>query len=105
SATPFLDLREEVGGWRDFGLLSVCLHPDFYRNGYVYLYYLVDHHHAKYFGTSSYDPGVDEYFQPTISRRPRYTARSSDGFRSVDLTSRKVLLGESITNGIPSIHQ
>ena len=105
SATPFIDLREEVGGWRDFGLLGFCLHPNFYQNGYVYLFYMVDHHHAKYFGTPTYDPAVDEYYMATISRLTRYTARASDGFRSVDPASRKVLLGESIANGIPSLHQ
>jgi glucose/arabinose dehydrogenase/PKD repeat protein len=105
SATPFLDLSEEVGGWRDFGLLGFCLHPQFYTNGYLYLLYMVDHHHLKNFGTPNYDPNTDEYFTATISRLTRYTARSSDGFRSVDPASRKILLGESITTGIPSTHQ
>ena len=41
----------------------------------------------------------------TIHRITRYTARSSDGFRSVDLASRKILLGDSITNGFPSLYQ
>ena len=31
SATPFIDISEEVGAWRDFGLLGFCLHPDFPR--------------------------------------------------------------------------
>src|SRR5262245_13867576 len=77
STTPFIDLREEVGGWRDFGLLGFCLHPNFYQNGYVYLFYMVDHHHAKSFGTPTYDPAVDEYYMATISRLTRYTARAS----------------------------
>jgi PKD repeat protein/glucose/arabinose dehydrogenase len=105
ASTPFIDLSEEVGGWRDFGLLGFCLHPNFYTNGYVYLFYMVDHHHAKYFGTPDYNPATDEYFMATISRCTRYTARASDGFRSVDPASRKILLGETITNGIPSVHQ
>jgi glucose/arabinose dehydrogenase/PKD repeat protein len=105
SATPFIDISEEVGAWRDFGLLGFCLHPDFQHNGYVYLFYMVDHHYLKYFGTSSYSATTDEYFTATISRITRYTARASDGFRSVDPASRKILLGESITNGIPSLHQ
>ena len=105
SAAPFLDLSEEVGGWRDFGLLGFCLHPDFYTNGYVYLLYLVDHHHLKYFGTTNYNSSSNEYFVATISRLTRYTARAADGFRSVDPASRKILLGETITNGIPSVHQ
>jgi Glucose / Sorbosone dehydrogenase len=34
TSTSFLDISPEVGGWRDFGLLGFCLHPDFYTNGY-----------------------------------------------------------------------
>jgi len=105
SASPFLDLSEEVGGWRDFGLLGFCFHPGFQTNGYVYLLYVVDHHHLKYFGMPNYDPNADEYFVATIGRITRYTARASDGFRSVDPASRKILLGESITNGFPILHQ
>src|SRR6185369_10865975 len=56
SATPFIDISEEVGAWRDFGLLGFCLHPDFVHNGYVYLLYMVDHHYLKYFGTADYSP-------------------------------------------------
>jgi len=105
SATPFIDISEEVGAWRDFGLLGFCLHPDFPRTSYVYLLYMVDHHYLKYFGTPNYSPTTDEYYSATISRVTRYTARSADGYRSVDPASRKILLGESITNGIASLHQ
>lgn len=105
SATPFIDLREEVGGWRDFGLLGFCLDPNFTSNGYVYLFYVVDHHHLKYFGTPNYDPATDEYYQATIERITRYTARASDNFHSVDYSTRKVLLGESITNGPCVLHE
>jgi len=105
AGTPFLDISSEVGGWRDFGLLGFCLHPDFYNNGHVYLFYVVDHHHAKYFGTPNYNASTDEYYQATIGRITRYRARSSDGFRSVDPSSRKVLMGESITNGSAILHE
>ncbi len=105
SATPFIDLREEVGGWRDFGLLGFCLDPNFNSNGYVYLFYVVDHHHLKNFGTPAYSPTTDEYYQATIERITRYTARASDGFRSVDYATRKILLGESITNGPCVLHE
>ena len=100
-----LDIREEVGGWRDFGLLGFCLHPNFLSNGYVYLLYTVDRHHLLYAGTPSYSSSSNQYFAATIGRITRFTARASDGFRSVDPASRKVLLGESITNGFPSLHE
>ncbi|MGH8247431.1 MAG: PQQ-dependent sugar dehydrogenase, partial [Gammaproteobacteria bacterium] len=104
-SAPLIDLHEEVGGWRDFGLLGFALHPNFRQNGYLYLSYVVDHHHLTKFGTPAYHPDTNEYFMATIGRITRYTARASDGFRSVDPASRKVLLGKSITNGFPITYQ
>src|SRR5689334_6245890 len=105
SSQPFLDISDEVGGWRDFGLLGVVLHPDFYNNGYVYLLYVVDHYHLTHVGQPGYDAAANEYFQATIGRITRYTARAADGFRSVDYSTRLVLLGESINTGIPILHE
>jgi glucose/arabinose dehydrogenase len=104
-AQPLIDISEEVGGWRDHGLLGFALHPNFRQNGHIYLAYTVDHHHLTKFGTTNYFPATNEYFMATIHRITRYTARASDGFRSVDPASRKVLLGDSITNGFPSLYQ
>src|SRR5206468_1357917 len=104
-APPLIDISEEVGGWRDFGLLGFALHPNFQQNGYIYLAYTVDHHHLARFGTSGYRASSNEYFMATIHRVTRYTASASNDFRSVDLASRKVLVGESITNGFPSLYQ
>lgn len=105
SSQPLIDISEEVGGWRDYGLLGVALHPDFYSNGYIYLLYVVDHHHLIHHGTASYDPAANEYFMATIGRITRYTARAGDDFRTVDPSSRLVLLGESIDTGFPILHQ
>jgi glucose/arabinose dehydrogenase len=102
---PLIDLSEEVGAWRDFGLLGFALHPNFRQNGHIYLAYTVDHHHLTKFGTPAYHPATNEYFMGTIHRITRYTARASDGFRSVDPASRRILVGESITNGFPSTYQ
>jgi len=105
SAQPMLDISDEVGGWRDYGLLGVALDPNFLQNGYVYLLYVVDHHHLANFGTLAYNPGVDEYFQATIGRVTRYTARAADGFTTVDPASRRILMGETIDTGMPIVHQ
>jgi glucose/arabinose dehydrogenase len=102
---PLIDISEEVGGWRDHGLLGFALHPNFRQNGYIFLAYTVDHHHLTKFGTTNYHSSSNEYLMATIHRITRYTARASDGFRTVDLASRKILLGESITNGFPSVYQ
>lgn len=105
ASSPFLDISEEVGNWRDFGLVGFALDPHFTTNGYVYLAYVVDYHHLKHFGTAEYSPTANEYLKDTIARVTRYTARSTDGFRSVDPASRLVLVGESITTGVPICHQ
>ena len=42
---PWLDLSDEVGAWRDHGLLGFALHPAFAETGWIYLYYVVDRHH------------------------------------------------------------
>ena len=102
---PLLDISDEVGGWRDYGMLGVALHPNFLSNGYIYLLYVVDHHHLIHAGTPSYNPATNEYFMATIGRITRYTARASDDFHSVDPASRLVLVGESPGTGFPIVHQ
>jgi len=105
SATPLIDIHEEVGDWRDFGLLGVAVDPEFHHNGYIYLMYVVDYHYLVHFGTPEYDPNADEYYHDTIGRITRYTCNPADGFRSVLPDSRRVLLGEDIHSGIPVLHQ
>ena len=105
SATPLIDLSEEVGNWRDYGLLGFALDPSFLTNGYIYLMYVVDRHHLLYHGTGSYVSTADEYYNATIGRITRYTAESGTGFTTVDMSSRLVLLGETIDTGIPILHQ
>src|SRR4051812_25564574 len=105
TSPPLIDISEEVGGWRDFGLLGFAFHPNFRQNGYIYLAYTVDHHYLTKFGTSKYNASSNEYFMATIHRVTRYTAVASNDFRNVDTASRKVLVGESITNGFPSLYQ
>lgn len=103
--SPLINITEEVGAWRDFGLLGFALHPNFRENGFIYLAYTVDHHHLTKFGTTNYHSASNEYFMATIHRVTRYTARAEDDFRSVDPATRTILIGESITNGFPSLHQ
>jgi len=104
SAQPLIDISEEVGNWGDYGLLGFAIDPNFYTNGYIYLLYVVDFHHLKFFGTGSYNPGANTYFHDTIGRLTRYTCNAAGGFRSVNYASRQVLVGESITTGWPMTH-
>ncbi|MFN0127923.1 MAG: PQQ-dependent sugar dehydrogenase, partial [Verrucomicrobiales bacterium] len=104
-STPLLDIREEVGGWRDYGLLGLALDPNFQINGHIYLLYVVDRHHLMKFGTPQYSATTNEYFAATIGRLTRYTARRDTDFRSVDPQSRRVLIGESKSTGFPILHQ
>ncbi len=102
---PLIDIREEVGNWRDFGLLGFALDPNFLSNGRFYLNYLVDRHHLLYFGTNNYDSGTNEYFDATIGRITRYTAEASSNYSTTDYDSRQVLVGETPGTGMPSLHQ
>lgn len=102
STTPLLDLREEVGFWREHGLLGLAVDPEFLDNGLLYVLYVVDRHHLLYFGTSEYDPNADAYFNATIGRVTRFTV--DPDLAVLDPTSRDVLLGESIDTGLPILH-
>ena len=101
SFSLLLDISEEVGAWDDHGFLGFALDPNFRVNGYIYLLYVVDRHYLLYFGTPNYDPNANEYNAATIGRLTRYTCRASDNFRSVDLASRFILLGETKQTGLP----
>jgi PKD repeat protein len=101
---PLIDISDEVGNYLDHGLLGFALDPDFLSNGYIYLMYVVDHHHLEFAGTPDYDPQANDYFRATIGRITRYTARSEDDFRSVDPGSRLVLVGETADSGFPMLH-
>ncbi len=99
---PILDLRDEVGGWRDFGLLSVQLDPNYLSNGYIYLLYTVDFAH-EYLG----NPNTDTQFA-AFGRITRYTVTNPGAaidVIQVDSASRTILLGDTPQNGFPCTHQ
>ena len=105
SATPLVDIHDEVGAWRDYGLMSVVLHPNFDENGWIYLLYVVDRHHLDEAGTPEYNHETDNYYSATIGRITRYTATHKSGMSQVDPASRLVLLGESAATGVPIVHE
>jgi len=100
-----LDIHDEVGGWRDFGLLGFALDPNFLANGRIYLMYVVDRHYLLNFGTPSYNPNSNFYYNATIGRITRYTLDVDNEFHTVVPGSRFILLGETKTTGIPILHE
>ncbi len=101
---PLIDIRGEVGDWRDHGCLGFALDPNFLANGRIYLMYLVDRHHLMHHGTANYNPNTNEYFAASIMRITRYTAQGPT-FNTVDHGSRYILLGESASTGVPNLHE
>ncbi|GJM32887.1 MAG: hypothetical protein DHS20C18_18880 [Saprospiraceae bacterium] len=102
---PLIDLSEEVTNWKDHGLMGFALDPSFLQNGYFYLLYAVDLHHYWHYGTAEYSP--DSTFtdsHPTFGRVTRYQANPATQYTSAMPESRKVLLGETITNAIPLVY-
>jgi Glucose / Sorbosone dehydrogenase len=100
-----LDISEEVADWRDFGFQSVCLDPNFDTNGLIYTFYQVDRHHLFNFGTPQYNAATNEYFKASISRLTRYKINNNGGTLAADNASRKILLGETKSTGVPIVHE
>lgn len=99
-----IDISEEVADWRDHGLMSVVLHPNFSENGFIYLFYAVDRHHLLYYGTPQYDADSTITFQASIARITRYTLDVNNDL-ALDPSSRFMILGETLDTGIPIMHE
>ena len=98
---PLIDISEEVTNWKDHGLMGFTLDRDFLKNGRFYLYYALDLHHYHHFGTGNYHPDTTTAWEATIGRVTRYEADPGTDFTQVVAGSRKVLLGETLADGIP----
>lgn len=101
-AEPLIDIKGEVGNWGDQGLLSFALDPHFDENGFFYLYYAVDRYHLLNSHLPEYNPLRDWYWGPTIVRVTRY--QTDESKVKANESSRFVLIGDSINNGIPSLY-
>src|SRR5947207_7821000 len=82
-------------------MLGFALDPNFRVTGFIYLLYVVDRYYLLNFGTPGYNPNSNQYNEATIGRLTRYTCTPSNGFRSVDLASRVILIGETKQTGFP----
>lgn len=101
---PLLDITEECADWGDHGLLGFALHPNFLNNGHFFVLYVVDRHHLFNFGTPAYNPAANITHQASIGRVVRYTADPASNFTTLLPDSRRVLIGDSIHNGLPILH-
>ncbi len=99
-STPVIDISEEVAKWSDLGMIGAALHPDFLINGYIYMYYNVDRHHLRNYGSPDYDPAISETYTPTMGRITRYTLNTVD-FQFAIPGSRHILLGGEAGEGVP----
>jgi len=104
NTTPLLDIGEEVGNWRDHGMLGFALDPAFLSNGRFYVSYVVDRHHLMNFGTANYSPTTNDYYSATIIRITRYTA-PGPAHMVADPGSRTILLGATPQTGAPVLHE
>lgn len=102
--TLLLDITEEVSNFRDHGLMGFVVDPEFYENGYFYLYYALDLHYLKYFGTSEYHPDSTVINHASLGRVARFTADANKDFKSTVAESKRVLIGETISTGIPILY-
>lgn len=103
--TPVVNISEEVGDWRDHGLLGFAIDPSFPSNGYIYLLYVVDRHYLMNYGSQSYNPATNEYYKATISRVTRFKTTHNGGNLIADPSSRLVLIGETPSTGIPLLYE
>ena len=90
--------QRRVIGNGDHGLLGFVLDPDYLNNGYFYLFYVVDRHHLLHFGTREYDASITSENEATIARITRYQADANKGFKEIVPDSRKVLVGQNISD-------
>jgi glucose/arabinose dehydrogenase/PKD repeat protein len=100
-----LDIHDEVGDWSELGFQSVALDPNFDSNGLIYMYYQVDRHHLMNFGTPQYSATTNNYGAASISRVTRYKLNKSNGLFKADNASRKILIGETKSTGVPLLHE
>lgn len=94
-----IDISGEVATWRDYGLLSTVLDPNFASNGYIYLFYAVNRHHLLYFGTPEFE--TEPIQGATICRATRFTLDVTNNFNSLVPNSRHVILGQTKSTGVP----
>jgi glucose/arabinose dehydrogenase len=91
--TPFIDIRSEVNGVRDRGLLGLAVHPNFPTQPYVYLLYTYDP--PQTVGRTGLD-GPDQIGN-RVARMIRVEADSAANYNRAKANSAVVILGTNST--------
>ena len=93
SATPFIDISDEVNSGGDRGMLGIAVHPDFVNNPYVYLAFTYDPPEAA--------SGTGLAARDKVGNRPsrliRVTADAATNYTTAVAGSEVVLLGKNST--------
>lgn len=92
AAVPFLDIRNEVAGFSDLGMLGLAIDPDFSTNRWVYFGYTVDPN------GDGVENDEDRYVRVT---RYQVSLGNPD---VADAASRQVLIGSTWSTGIVTTH-
>lgn len=95
-----LDIREEVAGYGDYGVLGFALDPKYLENGNIYLYYVVDRNYLLHYGEADYDTTASRQ-GATIARVTRYTISNPEKPSLINDKSRLILIGETKSTGFP----
>ena len=90
---PFIDLTDEVLDQHDRGLLGIAIDPGFETNRRVYLSYVVDHQET-----------ADRERFDAFARVTSYAGRADDPSVAAP-ESRRVLIGETFSTGIPACYK
>lgn len=95
NSTPFIDIRAQVNGTRDRGLLDIAVHPDFEANPYVYLLYTYDP--PEVFQNASHPLAGPDKNGNRAARLVRVTADAATNYTTAVAGSEVVLLGGNST--------
>jgi glucose/arabinose dehydrogenase len=97
-STPVLNIEDEVGDWQDMGLVGFALDPNYQSNRMIYLLYVVDQGFLL-----NGVPDLSKNFQATIGRITKYQTTSNGNIVAIG-SSRQVILGDQVDNGIPILY-
>lgn len=95
NSTPFIDIRAQVNGTRDRGLLDIAVHPNFEANPYVYLLFTYDP--PEVYQNASHPLAGPDRNGNRAARLIRVTADVATNYTTAVPGSEFILLGRNST--------